>query len=48
MKTNVQYLLDVGEPFAAGLLEYSDGPLPMTYCRAYRRYYETCPIVYRR
>ena len=47
MKTNVQYLLDVGEPFAAGLLEYSDGPLPMTYCRAYRRYYETCPIVYR-
>jgi len=47
MKEHVQYLNNIGEPFAAGLLEYSEGPLPMTYCRAYRRYYETCPIVYR-
>jgi formate C-acetyltransferase len=47
MNENVQYLIQVGEPFAAGLLEYPEGPLPMTYCRAYRRYYETCPIVYR-
>lgn len=47
MNEHVQYLLNIGEPFAAGLLEYAEGPLPMTYCRAYRRYYETCPIVYR-
>ncbi len=47
MNETVQYLLNIGEPFAAGLLEFSDGPLPQTFCRAYRRYYETCPIVYR-
>ena len=47
MNETVQYLLNVGEPFAAGLLEFPEGPLPVTYCRAYRRYYETCPIVYR-
>ena len=47
MSDRVQYLNSIGEPFAAGLLEYPEGPLPMTYCRAYRRYYETCPIVYR-
>lgn len=47
MNENVQYMQSVGEPFAAGLLEFAEGPLPMTFCRAYRRYYETCPIVYR-
>ena len=38
---------ELGEETAAGLLEYPDGPLPLTYCRAYRRYYETCPLVYK-
>lgn len=47
MDSNVKHLSDIGEPFAAGLLEFANGPLPMTYCRAYRRYYEICPIVYR-
>lgn len=47
MNEKAKYLLELGEPFAAGFLEFADGPLPMTYCRAYRRYYETCPIVYR-
>ena len=46
MNSNSRYLLKIGEPVAAGFLEYADGPLPMTYCRAYRRYFETCPIVY--
>ena len=40
-------MMEIGEPLAAGFLEYTDGPLPQTYCRAYRRYYENCPIVYR-
>lgn len=47
MNDHVQYMLRIGEPFAAGLLEFAEGPLPMTFCRAYRRYYETCPIIYR-
>ena len=47
MNPNAQYLLDIGEPFASGLLEFPEGPLPAVFCRAYRRYYETCPIVYK-
>lgn len=48
MNANAQYLLDIGEPFASGLLELADsGSLAEIYCRAYRRYYETCPIKYR-
>ena len=47
MKDIVQHMMEIGEPMAAGFLEYPDGPLPLTYCRAYRRYYENCPIVYR-
>ncbi|MBQ9131878.1 MAG: hypothetical protein IJX62_05355, partial [Clostridia bacterium] len=47
MNENSQYLLSVGEPFAAGLLEIPNGSVEEVYCRAYRRYYETCPIVYR-
>ncbi|MBQ9785453.1 MAG: hypothetical protein IJW29_08120 [Clostridia bacterium] len=43
----VQLMMDIGEPMAAGFLEYPDGPLPRTYCRAYRRYYENCRLVYR-
>lgn len=38
----------LGEHLAAGFLEYPEGPLPRTYCRAYRRYYETCPLVWRK
>ena len=48
MNEKAQHLLAVGEPFAAGLLELAEvGSLPEIYCRAYRRYYETCPIYYR-
>ncbi len=47
MNPNAQYLLDIGEPFASGLLEFPEGPLPAVFCRGYRRYYETCPIVYK-
>ena len=43
---NVRLLKELGEPMAAGLLEYAEGPLAKTYCRGYRRYYETCAIVY--
>ena len=47
MNPNAKYLLDIGEPFASGLLEFPEGSLPIVYCRGYRRYYETCPIVYK-
>jgi len=48
MNEKAQHLLAFGEPFAAGLLELAEsGSLPEIYCRAYRRYYETCPIHYR-
>ena len=47
MNDHVQLMYSIGKPMAAGFLEYPDGPLPLTYCRAYRRYYEACPIVYR-
>lgn len=39
-------MMEIGEYLAAGFMEYPDGPLPQTYCRAYRRYYENRPIVY--
>lgn len=44
----VKLLQSINEPFAAGLLEYADGPLEFTYCRGYRRYFESCPIVYKK
>ena len=47
MNEQVKLMLSVGEPMAAGFLEYPDGSLPRTYCRAYRRYYENCRLVYR-
>ena len=47
MNEHVELMMKIGEPMAAGFLEYPDGPLPLTYCRAYRRYYEHCPLVYR-
>jgi formate C-acetyltransferase len=47
MSEIVRHLMEIGEYLAAGFMEYPDGPLPLTYCRAYRRYYENCPIVYR-
>ena len=46
MNPNAQFLFEVGEPFAAGLSERPGATPAAAYCRAYRRYYETCPIVY--
>ena len=46
MQDKIQLMQRIGEPVAAGLLEYAEGPLAKTYCRGYRRYYETCAIVY--
>lgn len=43
-----QWMLAHGEFLAAGMLEYPEGPLPQTYCRGYRRYYETCPLVWKK
>lgn len=48
MNEIVNLMMEIGEPLAAGFMQYPDGPLPLTYCRAYRRYYENCPIVYRK
>jgi len=46
MTTASSYLLRIGEPFAAGLLEL-DGESPArVFCRGYRRFYECCPISY--
>ena len=47
MNDTIQHLFDIGEPLAAGLLEYPEGSVELTYCRGYRRYLEHCPIVYR-
>jgi len=47
MKELSEYMMKLGEPLAAGMLEYPDGPIERTYCRGYRRYYESCPIVYK-
>ncbi len=47
MNEIVTLMMDIGEYLAAGFMEYPNGPLPQTYCRAYRRYYENCPLVYR-
>lgn len=47
MNADVKLMNDIGEPYAAGFLEFPDGPLPRTYCRAYRRYLETKPLVYK-
>ena len=46
MNETVQLFFDIDEPLAAGLLEYPDGPIELTYCRGYRRYFEHVPIVY--
>ena len=46
MNETVQLFFDIDEPLAAGLLEYPDGPIELTYCRGYRRYFENVPIVY--
>ena len=40
-------MTEIGEPLGAGFMEFPDGPLAQTYCRAYRRYYETKPMAYR-
>lgn len=47
MNESVRHLFEIGEPLASGLLEYPDGPLELTYCRGYRRFFENCAIVYR-
>ena len=47
MNDPIRLLLSVGEPMAAGFFEYPDGPVERTYCRAYRRYYENCKIIYK-
>ena len=42
-----ELLISHGEHLAAGLLEYPEGPACRAYCRGYRRYYESCPLVFR-
>ena len=46
MNERSEYMMKIGEPLAAGLLEYEDGPISLAYCRAYRRYYESRPLIY--
>lgn len=47
MNDTVSHFFEIGEYLAAGFMEYHNGPLPQTYCRAYRRYYENRPLIYR-
>ncbi len=46
MQPAAQRLFDIGEPFAAGFLEFPDGSAAKKFCRAYRRFFETCPLSY--
>jgi len=47
MNQNAQQLMKVGEYFAAGFLEEPDSSVTRRICRAYRRYYENCPMSYK-
>lgn len=46
MNQKAQLFLDIGEPFAAGFLEMENAAPERIFCRAYRRYYETCRMFY--
>ena len=47
MNEKAKLFWEIGEPLAAGFFEcYEQRSLPLIYCRGYRRYFETCPIVY--
>lgn len=46
MNTEAQLMIAIGEPFAAGFLELENASIERIFCRAYRRYYETCPLFY--
>lgn len=37
---------EIGEPFAAGFFEEPSGSPARRFCRAFRRYYENCPMTY--
>jgi len=46
MNDFAQLFFDIDEPFAAGFFEIEGGDIARSFCRAYRRYYESCPIFY--
>lgn len=46
MSSASERMLQIGEPFAAGLLELGDVSVARIFCRGYRRFYETCPLRY--
>ena len=47
MKDNsVQNLREIGEFFIAGMMEFPEGSVVKRVCRAFRRYYENCPMTY--
>lgn len=44
MNPAAQLFFDIGEPFAAGFFENPQASTAQKFCRAYRRYYEHCPV----
>lgn len=46
MNTTAQHFIDIGEPFASGFFEQPDASVAQKICRAYKRYYENCPMSY--
>lgn len=47
MNENAKLFWEIGEPIAAGFFEfYEQRSLERIYCRGYRRYFETCPLIY--
>ena len=44
MNKAAQLFYDIGEPFAAGFFEEETDSIAIRFCRAYRRFFENCPI----
>jgi len=44
LSPNAQLFYDIGEFFAAGFFEEETASNAKRFCRAYRRFYETCPL----
>ena len=43
---SVQNLIGIGEFFIAGMMEFPEASVIKRICRAFRRYYENCPMTY--
>ena len=44
MNQTAALFFQIGEPLAAGFFEEPDASTAKKFCRAYRRYFENCPV----